>query len=132
MTQSITAGLTPSLGAAGAAAMAAAIVNGLKTATPTNAQLATRAAILTTNPLLNLDADSIKDIGPLKAGYDNTFELGYKGLLGKKGRLSVDFWYQERGDVNPPAGPATPSIFFDGANLGQYLGGNIIATVTAR
>lgn len=130
---SITAGLAAA-GVPNAAALAAAIVNGLRATAPTNAQLATRAAYLI-SATSNLNPDSILDIGELKAGYNNNFELDYKGIIGKRGRFSADVWYQQRGEVNPPAFVATPSVFFVPSgvpnSLGAYLGGNIAATVTA-
>lgn len=133
LTTAIAAGLAAN-GVPNASALAAAIVAGLKATTPTNAQLATRAAYLT-NGALSIRPDSVQDIGPLKAGYNNNYELGYKGLVGKQGRLSIDAWYQQRGEVNPPAFVATPSIFFVPSgtpnSLASYLGGNIGATVTA-
>jgi len=70
------------------------------------------------------------DIGELKAGYNNTYEVGYKGLLGNRGRLSIDAWFQQRGEVNPPAFVATPSIWFVPSSLSSYLTSNITATAT--
>ena len=122
--QLIAAGQSP----ANAAALAAAIVGGLQGATPTNADLTTRVAYLL-NPLVDLAPNQLANIGELKASFNNTFELGYKGLIGEKGRLSVDAWWQKRGDVNPPAGVATPSVFFNGANVGAYVGANVVATL---
>lgn len=109
--------------------LAAAIVNGLKGATPGTGDLATRVAYLV-NPTANLAPEDITDIGALKASFNNSFEIGYKGMLGNRGRLSVDAWYQERGDVSPPAGVATPSVFFDPTSVGGYLATNIVSTLT--
>jgi outer membrane receptor for ferrienterochelin and colicins len=122
--QLINAGQTPT----DAANLAAAIVGGLQNAAPTNADLTTRVAYLL-NPLVNLAPNQLTNIGELKASFNNTLELGYKGLIGEKGRLSVDAWWQRRGDVNPPAGVATPTVFFDGANVGAYVGTNVVQTL---
>jgi len=129
LTSSIAAGLAPQVGAQTAAFLAQQIVNGLRSATPTDEQLATRVAMIN-NPLSNLAPGDVQDFNRLQAGYNNTLELGYKGLLGQKGRLTVDTWYQQRGEVNPPGFLATPSVFFDGANLAGFLGGNIVETLT--
>jgi outer membrane receptor for ferrienterochelin and colicins len=125
---SITAGLTPTAGPA-AGQLAAAIVNGFKNATPTDAQVGTRVALITQGTV-DLQPGQIQDIGRLQAGFNNTYELGYKGLIGTKGRLTVDAWFQQRGDVSPPAFIATPSVFFQGQELGGFLGTNIVQTLT--
>jgi iron complex outermembrane receptor protein len=124
----LTAGLTPQVGATQAGALAAAIVNGMKAAAPTDAQVGTRVAMLTAG-LIDLQVSDINDIPAQKAGYNNTFELGYKGLIGTKGRLSVDGWFQQRGEVSPPAYAATPSVFFNGQQLGAFVGPNIVQTL---
>lgn len=115
--------------AANAAALAAAVVQGLKAGTPTNTDLATHVAYLL-NPASVLSPDQVQDVPALKPGYTNTFELGYKGNFGKSARLSVDLWYQIRGDVNPPAGIATPSVFSDSASYRNYFNGNITNSLT--
>ncbi|HKS04818.1 MAG TPA: TonB-dependent receptor [Gemmatimonadaceae bacterium] len=111
-----------------AAGIAAVIMGGLQGAAPTNADLTTRVAYLL-NPLVNITPTQLTNIKELKASFNNTLELGYKGLLGERGRLSVDAWWQRRGDVNPPAGVATPTVFFDGANVGAYVGTNVVQTL---
>jgi len=66
---------------------------------------------------------SVSDYSPLGANFSNTWELGYKGIIGDRLRLSVDYWYQIR-----PAEPTTQVInaddivFFNPATLGAYLG----------
>ena len=66
---------------------------------------------------------SVSDYAPLGANFSNTWELGYKGIIGDRLRLSVDYWYQIR-----PAEPTTQVInaddivFFNPATLGAYLG----------
>jgi iron complex outermembrane receptor protein len=112
-----------------AAALAAAITNGLSAGRPTDDQLATHVACVVPGCTF-ITPDQLQDIGRLKASFNNSLELGYKGLIGKKGRLSVDLWYQQRGDVNPPAGVATPSVFTDSASLSAYFNTNITQTLT--
>lgn len=121
----ITALLTPTLGAQ----RAAAVANMLAGLRPTDAQVGTRIAYLSNaaNPALDLTPGQVSDIGPLEASFNNTYELGYKGILGDRVRLSIDAWYQKRGDVGNPAGLATPSILFNGQSLGAYIGPQIAA-----
>ncbi len=129
LTSNIAAGLAPQVGAPTAEFLAAQIVQGLRTSTPTDQQMATRVAMLN-QPFTNLQPTDVRDLNRLQAGFNNTLELGYKGLLGQHGRLTVDAWYQQRGEVNPPGFLATPSVMFDPANLAGFLGGNIVETLT--
>lgn len=115
--------LTPSLGAT----TATALVNALGNLQPTDAQVGTRIAYLNqaADPSRDLQAASLRDIGALNASYNKTYELGYKGIIGDRLRLAVDGWLQKRGDVGNPAGLATPNVFFNGPQLGAFLGPNI-------
>lgn len=51
---------------------------------------------------------SVQDYDPLGANFSNTWEVGYKGILGNRVRVSLDYWYQIR-----PADPTTQVINFD-------------------
>jgi iron complex outermembrane receptor protein len=113
---------------ANASALAAAIVAGLRNATPGEDQLATRVAYLL-SPSVSITPEQVRDIGPLKSNYNNTFEVGYKGQVGRKGTLSLDVWAQERADVSPPAGVATPSVFFEPGDVASFLGANITSSL---
>jgi iron complex outermembrane receptor protein len=123
----ITALLTPTLGAQRAGAVAQALA-GLR---PTDAQVATRITYLNNaaNPALDLAPAQLRDIGPLEASFNNTYELGYKGIIGGRTRLAIDAWYQVRGDVGNPAGLATPSVFFNPQSLGAFIGPAIAQTL---
>lgn len=109
--------------------LAAGAVTFLGTRTPTNSELSTRAAFLTSGTV-NVAPEQITDIAPLAAAFNNTFEVGYKGTVGGKVTFDVALWGQERGDVGAPASIATPNIFFGnptqvGGYLGQQLGANL-------
>jgi outer membrane receptor for ferrienterochelin and colicins len=71
-------------------------------------------------------ASALVDLQPLQASFSNTWELGYKGIIGDRLRVSVDYWYQIR-PGEPPIGLVNPWVFYDGAGLGAYLGQNIAA-----
>jgi iron complex outermembrane receptor protein len=120
LSQNLVALLTPSLGAA----QAQALVQFLGTLRPTDAQVGSRISFLT-SPTTAVAPSDVKDIGPLDASYNKTWELGYKGIIGGRARLAIDAWFQKRGDVGNPAGLATPNVFFNGPQLGAYLGPNI-------
>jgi outer membrane receptor for ferrienterochelin and colicins len=59
---------------------------------PTPAQLGTILRIGSTA----VTAVDTKDLSPLTASFDNTMELGYKGIINNKLRVAVDLWYQIR------------------------------------
>ncbi|WKW13126.1 TonB-dependent receptor [Pseudogemmatithrix spongiicola] len=98
------------------------IRNALNGLAPTNAQV----PLILRNVLAGnavTPFSSVSDYSPLGANFSNTWELGYKGIIGDRLRLSVDYWYQIR-----PAEPTTQVInaddivFFNPATLGAYLG----------
>ena len=70
---------------------------------------------------------SVVDLQPLQASFNNTWELGYKGIIGNRLRIAIDGWYQLRGDVGTPIGQANPLVFYDPATLQGYLGANLTA-----
>ena len=67
-----------------------------------------------------ISPSSVVDLEPLKASFNNTYELGYKGMAGQRVRFDVAAWYQSRGDVATPATIATPSAHMDSASLSGY------------
>jgi len=115
------------LPAAVAAQLAAGATAFLGTRQPTNADLATRVSYISsaTTPVT-----SLSDISPLAASFNNTFEGGYKGIIGNRFRFDVSIWGQERGDVGTPAALATPNVFFGNpTQLGGYLGAQLGANL---
>ena len=127
LTPAIAAGLNVSPQTAGAVAQQ--IVTFLGSLRPDATQVGTEMRMITPNSEL-LSASDIRDIGPIKASFNNTYELGYKGILGSKFRLAVDAWSEKRGDVGNPAGLATPNIFFNRTSLQTYMTGALIPAIT--
>ncbi len=128
--QALQAGGVP---AAQAQALAATIagnaVTFLGTRQPTNTDLATRVSYISsaTTPLTGAQ---ITDIAPLSASFNNTYEVGYKGIIGNRFRYDISLWGQERGDVGTSAALSTPNVFFGNpAQLGGYLGQQLGATL---
>ena len=69
-------------------------------------------------------------IAPLSASFNNTYEVGYKGIIGNRFRYDISYWGQERGDVGTSAALSTPNVFFGnptqvGGYLGAQLGANL-------
>ncbi|MBV6522323.1 MAG: Vitamin B12 transporter BtuB [Gemmatimonadaceae bacterium] len=135
----LTAGISGALQAApanlpkpNADAIAAVAVNYLKTLAPTPTQVGTRLAFLSSSLSTNLAPSEIQDIAPLKASFNNTYEFGYKGIIGNRLRIAADFWTEKRGDVGNPAGLATPTVYADSTTLANYLAqqlGPVLANV---
>ena len=92
----------------------------LSTLRPTPAQLGT--VLFNGAPLA---ASSVVDLSPLTASFNNTWEVGYKGLIGQRMRVALDLWYQIRGDVGQPIGQANPLVLYDPTTLTNYLATNI-------
>jgi iron complex outermembrane receptor protein len=100
----------------------------LSSLAPTPSQIASTYRML---PGLNtVVASDLKNLQPLQASFNNTWELGYKGIIGDRLRVSVDYWYQIR-PGEPPIGVVNPWVFYDGAGLGAYLGQQIAGKLIA-
>ena len=124
---------------AAAVASATNIAGALAAARPTDAQLGGTAATLDVAGFLGnrspaLQPGQVRDLRALGAAFNDTYELGYKGLgLGGKLSFDVSAWYQRRGDVAVTAALATPTVLFaNGQALGGYLGQQIGAALGAE
>ena len=131
----LTAGLAPAIqaglgvNAATAQAVAGQLIGFLGTLQPTPAQVGTQMRMAAPgSPALT--ATDVRDISPIKASFNNTYELGYKGILGNRFRLAIDAWSEKRGDVGNPAGLATPAIFFDSASMKTYMQTALVPAIT--
>ena len=138
LTTQVTGALTQAFQAGGlsaaqaqAAAQAAAprAVATIAALRPTPAQVTSRIAFLTDPATTNRAPESFTDVPELKASYNTTYELGYKGLVGQRARVALDLWHQRRGDVGGASALATPTVFFDATNVGAYLGPQIAAAL---
>jgi outer membrane receptor for ferrienterochelin and colicins len=67
-----------------------------------------------------------QDISKLKATTTYTYELGYKGVIGKKFGLQVDVYRTDYKDYLAPVQLLTPAVMFDDAQLMDYLSPRII------
>jgi len=112
-------GLSPAQISGLAATLGGAVAAQLAASTPTNAQIGTVSRL--GGDLI--DPTTVTDLPALNASFDNTFEVGYKGL-GMNGKLSFDFsaWAQQRGGGAITAALATPWIFANPAQTGAFVG----------
>lgn len=60
-------------------------------------------------------------VAPLRPRIDNTFELGYKGLIGGQFLLSGNVYYQRIKDFVGPIGVESPNVFLDPATTAAYV-----------
>jgi outer membrane receptor for ferrienterochelin and colicins len=101
------------------------LIQGLR---PTDAAVGSVLVDLNSNTPLT---SAPSNYAPLGANFANTWEVGYKGLLGSHVSLEVDGWFQRR-----PSDPTTqilnPGILMNGQQLGQYLGANIAGELIAQ
>jgi iron complex outermembrane receptor protein len=108
-----------------AAQFAQQAIQALATSAPTNADIATRVSYISsaTTPLTT---GEVKPITPLQASYNQTYEVGYKGIVNNRLRFDISLWGQERGDVATTAALATPNVWFGNpTQLGGYIGGRL-------
>jgi outer membrane receptor for ferrienterochelin and colicins len=121
-------GLSPAAIAGLAQTLGSAVASRLATNVPTNAQVGTVGRLGS-----NLISESsVVDLSPLNASFDNTYEVGYKGL-GMAGKLTFDFsaWAQQRGGGAITASLITPWIFANPTQTGAYVGGQAGAALAA-
>ena len=75
----------------------------------------------TTGTFIDISANDVKDIETMKPSTTNTIELGYKGNLNHKARLSVDAYFERRENFVGPLIVESPTVFLDRASLIAYL-----------
>lgn len=131
----LAAGLAPAIAgglgvsAPTAAAVAQQIVAFLGSLRPTAAQVGTEMRMIAPGAA-NLTAADVRDVAPIKASFNNTWEVGYKGIIGNNFRLAIDAWSEKRGDVGNPADLTTPNIFFNTASLRSYMTAALVPAIT--
>ena len=110
----------------------AAVAAALRSLTPTNAQV----PLILRNVLAGNTVapfSGVQDYNPLGANFSNTWEVGYKGIIGDRLRISADYWYQIR-----PSDPTSQVIngddivFFNPASLGAVVGSSPIQTAVGN
>jgi iron complex outermembrane receptor protein len=112
-----------------AEAVAQQLVAFLGSLQPTPSQIGSDIRMIAPgSPLLS--PDQVRDISPIKASFNNTWEIGYKGIIGERMRVAIDAWTEKRGDVGNPAGLATPNVFFNSGSLQTYLTNALIPAIT--
>ncbi|KPJ82971.1 MAG: hypothetical protein AMS19_06020 [Gemmatimonas sp. SG8_23] len=71
----------------------------------------------------DLHDGAFETIDPLKPTLSNTWEIGYKGIIGDRVGIGADVYYTRRQDFRGELGVVTPNAFMDTADLAAYLAG---------
>ena len=120
----LVAGLTPQVGAA----TAQALVGFLGTLQPTAAEVGTKLRTLQSNKtFLDVAPTDLRDVARLKPEIHNTYEAGYKGILGNRLQISLDAWKENRKNFVGPLIIETPNVFLDAATLAAFIGSKLPA-----
>ena len=80
-----------------------------------------QAAAATGGNPFPLDSEAIGPVNELVPTISNTFEFGYKGLLGDRVLLSADVYRARVENFVGPLSVITPNVFFDPASLGAFI-----------
>ena len=124
----ISLGLPPpnaaQLAAQQAAQLAAAFPGVIPSALPglTNALGVLDTGTGTFNPV---DPASVRDVDPMRPSITETFEVGYKGVVGNKLVLTADFYRNKIHDFISSIHIVTPNVFLDPGPLASALGAGI-------
>jgi len=86
----------------------------------------------TTGSFEATSASEVQDVGQIKPTITNTFELGYKGLVGQRLVAAVDVYYSRIEDFVGPLRVETPNVFYDPVTLGAYLANPAFGLSTAQ
>ena len=65
---------------------------------------------------------NVVDVKSMASAITQTFEIGYKGIVGRKLAVAVDLYRTKTEDFVGPLGVETPNVFLDGPSLGVALG----------
>lgn len=75
--------------------------------------------------------DDVTDVAPMKPTITNTFEVGYKGLLGEKLFLTADVYHSRIEDFIGPLIVETPNVFANPQRLAAALQPTAVAMTNA-
>ena len=90
-----------------------------------------QAAATTGGDPFPLDNMGVSDITDLTSTINNTFEVGYKGLIGDRVLLSADAYYARVENFVGPLRIITPNVFFDPVSLGAFVTGRLTPLIQA-
>jgi iron complex outermembrane receptor protein len=68
-----------------------------------------------------LSSLEVADVDPIRESIDNTFEVGYKGIIGRRLLLAADVWRSRRENFVTPLTIQTPLLSLNPQQTGAYL-----------
>ena len=90
-------------------------------------------AIVTLNPstqeIAPLAPGSVANVRGIEPSLSSTFEVGYRGIVGRKVLLAADVWRSEETDFTSPLVVRTPLLMLNPLALGAYLQENAAPTI---
>ncbi|UCC45501.1 MAG: TonB-dependent receptor [Candidatus Zixiibacteriota bacterium] len=107
------------------------ILNGVAPMTLPNISNKLRSFNVGTESFDDVLMSDIVDIERLKPTVTQTFEIGYKGLVGKRLSLGVDLFATKKNDFIGPLTVETPNVFLNDADLALVLTDSIPAGYAA-
>jgi outer membrane receptor for ferrienterochelin and colicins len=116
-------GVVAAQAAGGGSPLPTSLVQYLSGLRPTSAQISSMfldvtAAVPTPQPLSSLN---LEDVPAIRESTSDTYELGYKGILGRRVILAADVWYSQRNNLVTPLTIQTPLITMNGQQIAGYL-----------
>lgn len=72
-----------------------------------------------------VDPSSVRDVDPMRPSITETFEVGYKGVVGNKLVLTADFYRNKIHDFISSIHIVTPNVFLDPGPLSTAVGAGI-------
>ncbi len=109
-----------------AAGVPASIVTYLSQQQPTSAEVGTRLRTLQSNKtFIDVLPTDLRDVTRLKPEIHNTYEAGYKGILGNRLQISLDAWKENRKNFVGPLIIETPNVFLDAPTLAAFIGAKL-------
>ena len=76
-------------------------------------------------PFIPVDPAVVRDVDPMRPSITETFEVGYKGVVGNKLVLTADFYRNKIHDFISSIHIVTPNVFLDPGPLATALGAGI-------
>jgi iron complex outermembrane receptor protein len=109
----------------GVAAVAGPALTGLMLANAPTTQVGTQLRTLnpTTFQFGDIAPEAVIDIEKMRPTINQSYEVGYKALIGGKLQISLDGWYEKRRDFVGPLVVESPTVFLDRATTIAYLTG---------
>ncbi len=69
----------------------------------------------------NVTPEEVADISVIQPTITNAYELGYKGIINDRFRISIDGWFQRKENFVGPLIVESPSVFLDLATTTAHL-----------